>query len=118
MRFTRQVQQLDSFQEGWAEVFDPDTGALQLQRIDAAATAVAAAAAEQRLEVEQRKVTDLLAKHGLQAFESRLREMGATSPIHLAHLRADDVQTLNPDGAGKSSVSGNQPLQVQRAPQH
>ena len=106
MRFTRQVQQLDSFQEGWAEVFDPDTGVLQLQRIDAAATAAAAAAAEQRLEVEQRKVTDLLAKHGLQAFEPRLREMGATSPIHLAHLRADDVQTLNPDGQARRSFAG------------
>ena len=47
------------------------------------------------LAAEKAKVTALLAKHHLQAYEASLIELGASSPIHLAHLRWDDLQMFN-----------------------
>ena len=96
VRFTRKVQQLDSFQEGWTEAVAPTTGEVQLQRTTVAAGG-STVQREKQVEAEQAKVTALLVKHGLQKFEAQLREHGATSPIHLAQLRKEDLHmfTLN-----------------------
>eukprot|EP01043_Picozoa_sp_COSAG02_P049847 COSAG02_NODE_5052_length_4692_cov_2.956238_2_plen_686_part_00 len=51
-----------------------------------------AAPRAEQLVAEQGKVTALIVKHGLQRFEAHLREVGATSPIHLAQLRPGDLQ--------------------------
>ena len=116
VRFTRVVQQQESFQEGWTEVLDPTTGAVQLQRADLVNSAQARAA-------ELTKVQALLAKHNLQAYEAPLKEMGASSPIHLAQLRPDDLHTLELGEQAKRSfealsrdLHAVQPPWVQPAP--
>ena len=101
VRFTRVVQQEESFQEGWTEVLDPATGAVQLQRAAADLPATRAVARA----TELTKVQELLAKHNLRAYDAPLQEMGTSSPIHLAQLRPDDLHMLGLDEQAKQSFA-------------
>ena len=88
VRFRREVEQASSFQEGWTTAVAPD-GTVQLQRLSAVGPAATSSPAE-----ELSKVRELLAKHGLAQFEAQLRGMGGNSPVHLAQLRPEDLQSL------------------------